>query len=101
MPAVDNNEDPFGYCDANQIGGYWCPEFDIMEANKYGFRSVGHSCDSPDVSGAYPECDRQGKCSIDVHRNDVENDYMPGSTNGIDTNQEFHVRIVYHEDTQN
>lgn len=21
------------YCDANNVGGQWCPEFDIMEAN--------------------------------------------------------------------
>lgn len=33
MPSVEDNEDPFKYCDANQVGGHWCPEFDIMEAN--------------------------------------------------------------------
>ena len=86
MPAVDNTNEAFGYCDANRVGGHWCPEFDIMEANKYGFRSVGHSCDSPDDLGAYHNCDRRGLCSIDVHENDVDHDYMPGSPNGIDTN---------------
>ena len=33
MPAPDNVTDPFKYCDANQVGGHWCPEFDVMEAN--------------------------------------------------------------------
>ena len=33
MPAEANVYDPFRYCDANQNGGYFCPEFDIMEAN--------------------------------------------------------------------
>ena len=62
MPAVDSpqNAFPFGYCDANKVGGYWCPEFDIMEANKHAFRSTGHTCDEPDASGAYHNCDRHG-----------------------------------------
>ena len=25
------------YCDANQVGGTFCPEFDIMEANKFSW----------------------------------------------------------------
>jgi len=33
MPEEANKEDPFKYCDANYVGGYGCPEFDIMEAN--------------------------------------------------------------------
>jgi len=38
-PALDWNGNPVPgsgndyYCDANQVGGSWCPEFDIMEAN--------------------------------------------------------------------
>ena len=100
MPAVDSpqNAFPFGYCDANKVGGYWCPEFDIMEANKFGFRSTGHSCDAPDALGVYHNCDRVGQCSIDVHTNNLEHDFEPGSTNGIDTDQEFHVRIEFHKD---
>ena len=100
MPAVDSpqNAFPFGYCDANKVGGYWCPEFDIMEANKFGFRSTGHSCDAPDAQGVYHNCDRKGQCSIDVHSNNLEHDFEPGSANGIDTDQEFHVRIEFHKD---
>lgn len=39
MPGVSADGSPFEstdgmhYCDANEIGGNFCPEFDIMEAN--------------------------------------------------------------------
>ena len=33
MPGLDNTSDPMQYCDANKVGGHWCPEFDIQEAN--------------------------------------------------------------------
>ena len=29
------NTDGYYYCDANQVGGNYCPEFDIMEANQW------------------------------------------------------------------
>ena len=83
------------------MDGCECPEFDIMLANKYGFRSTGHTCGSQDASGAYHNCDGRGSCSSDVHENDFDHDYMPGSANGIDTNQEFHVRIEYLTDSEN
>lgn len=79
MPAVDNTSDPFKYCDANQVGGHWCPEFDIMEANKYAYRGTAHKCETPDASGIFPSCDRSGQCSVDVLTNDAEFDYGPGS----------------------
>ena len=42
MPALDNVEDPWQYCGANAT--YLCPEFDMLEANKYALRSTGHNC---------------------------------------------------------
>ena len=38
LPAIGSNGQPhntdgYYYCDANNITGEWCPEFDIMEAN--------------------------------------------------------------------
>lgn len=62
MPGKDNNEDPFQYCDGNQVGGYWCPEFDIQEANKYAFHTTLHSCDTP-TDGVYNKCDKSGQCT--------------------------------------
>jgi len=35
------------YCDANAIGGNYCHELDIMEANKYAFKLTAHKCDDP------------------------------------------------------
>lgn len=39
--------DKWGYCDANQVSGNYCPEFDIMEANKWSWATTPHKCDSP------------------------------------------------------
>ena len=46
MPADQNTDDPFKYCDAASVGGYMCPEFDVMEANKYAWRTTSHKCDN-------------------------------------------------------
>lgn len=97
MPAVDNVSDPFKYCDANQVGGHWCPEFDIMEANRFAYRAVGHACDAPSSSGIFPSCDRGGRCSIDVLRNGVDNDFGPGQENTINTESAFSVQTSFHE----
>lgn len=67
-----------------------------MEANKYAYRAVGHTCDAP-TNGIYSNCDRSGQCSVDVHENDLIGEYSPGSDSGIDTNKEFHVKVDYHE----
>ena len=80
------------------MGGFLCPEFDIMKGNKYSFRTTAHTCSAPDASGAYSDCDGVGSCAVDVHENGIENDFKPGSTNGIDTDQEFHVKIEFDKD---
>jgi hypothetical protein len=68
MPGIDNTKDKFQYCDANRVGGHWCPEFDIMEANKYAFHVTGHKCDEP-TNGVYNNCDRAGQCTLDYLTN--------------------------------
>lgn len=50
MPAYNSNQQPTRgdagdyYCDANQVGGTYCPEMDILEANKYAMASTAHTC---------------------------------------------------------
>lgn len=96
MPSVEDNEDPFKYCDANQVGGHWCPEFDLMEANRYSFHTTAHKCDAP-TNGVYDNCDRGGTCTLDVLENATAGDFLPGSSVGIDTNEEFHVKLDFEE----
>ena len=96
MPSVEDNEDPFKYCDANQVGGHWCPEFDLMEANKYSFHTTAHKCDAP-TDGVYDNCDRGGECTLNIHENNIAGEYIPGSASGIDTNYEFHVKLDFEE----
>jgi len=50
------------YCDANDVGGAWCTEMDLMEANTYAFHATAHKCDSKTSAGVYPNCDRGGSC---------------------------------------
>jgi hypothetical protein len=34
------------YCDANKVGGEYCPELDVSEANAYTIASTPHDCTS-------------------------------------------------------
>lgn len=81
------------YCDANYVGNQWCPEMDLMEANKYAFRMTPHTCDAPNNNGHYYNCDRGG-CGKSIHEVDP-NAYGPGSQFRINTNNQFHVKIDF------
>ena len=76
----------------------YCPEFDIMEANTYSFRSTPHKCDSPDSKGHYWSCDRGGNYAVDVQDNHKEQ-FGPGSNYEIDTEQPFHVKIDFQSES--
>ena len=93
MPAIDNNNDPFKYCDANQVGGHWCPEFDIQEANRHAFHTTAHECDAPD-NGVYRNCDRGGHCTADVFY-DAPGQYGTGTQYTINTERPFHVKVEF------
>lgn len=97
MPAVDNSTDPLQYCDANQVGGHWCPEFDIMEANRHSFHVTAHKCEEPTLNGVYNSCDRAGQCTLDVLRNDDQADFGNSPNYKIDTTRAFHVRTEFQE----
>ena len=93
LPAIGSdgqphNTDGYYYCDANNITGEYCPEFDIMEANQYSWRTTPHSCDG---SGPhYWSCDRGGNAVTDLQQKGV---LGPGKK--IDTHSPFHVKIAF------
>jgi len=84
---------PF-YCDANKVGGQWCPEIDLMEANNHVFQATPHRCE-PSVEGHYELCDRGG-CAQNTR--DVEASYGPGDNYTIDTRYPFQVHSIFLED---
>ena len=105
MPAVDNLDDPFRYCGSGTGAKAACPEYDIMEANKYGFRSTSHQCRSPNEQGIYTDCDSKGQCTVDILETEMygkimDNLYGPGPEYKIDTTKPFHVRNDWHEGGQ-
>ena len=105
MPGVDEDgklwmdTDDYGYCDANQVAGNWCPEFDIMEADKYSWATTPHTCDAPNDKGFYYHCDMGGTCQQNIV-NDLDwNGYGPGDWYTIDTTQPFHAKVEFHWDS--
>ena len=91
MPATANdNNDPFQYCDGASVGGSACPEFDMMEANMYAWRTTGHKCDYD--GSIYSNCDVDGACSTDVILDKTSGVFAPGSNTGIDTTKPFHMK---------
>jgi len=95
MPAKDINGNPIAgkggdyYCDANMVGGNWCPEFDIMEANTYAWHTTPHKCDAPNDKGHYNNCDRGGDCFEIAHG---RISYGPGDNFTINTLKPFHIK---------
>jgi len=98
MPAANNFTDPFKYCDAANVDGHSCPEFDIMEANKHAFHVTSHKCNPPNSDGAYGWCDSHGQCTMDVYyETDIQTSYGPFDGRSINTQLPFHVKTEFHE----
>ena len=83
------------YCDANMVGGNWCPEFDIMEANTHAWHTTPHKCDDPNDKGHYSNCDRSGDCNIKAWGS---MSYGPGDKFMINTFKLFHIKTHWHSD---
>lgn len=92
-PGHNRGGQPKYYCDANQVGGQWCPEIDIMEANSHAFQTTPHRCDDP-TGGSYSNCDRGG-CGQSTR--DSPNAYGPGEAFTINTLQPFKVQTDFFE----
>jgi hypothetical protein len=100
MPGYNQNQQPDKsqggdyYCDANQVGGVWCPEMDIMEANTYAWHMTPHTCDSP--SGKhYWNCDKGG-CGKAIHQVDG-NAYGPGNQYRINSLKTFTAKVNFNK----
>ena len=96
MPAYNSGQQPVPgkdgeyYCDANQVGGTYCPEMDVMEANKFAMASTAHTCDYH-APHYYSSCDRGG-CGTNVL--DVNGGgFGPGKQ--IDTNKPFTLSVSF------
>ena len=102
MPAYNSGQQPQPgkdgtyYCDANQVGGTYCPEMDIMEANKYALASTAHTCQYVPPH-YYSSCDRGG-CGTNI-LNVNSGAYGPGRM--IDTNRPFTLSVAFIENNGN
>ena len=100
MPAYGSDQRPVPgkggdyYCDANEVGGTFCPEMDISEANKYAMASTPHTC-TYDAPHYYPTCDKGG-CGANVLQSHP-GDFGPGKE--IDTNKPFTLSVSFINDT--
>lgn len=92
------NTDGYFYCDANGPGNSYCPEMDLMEANKYSFQTTPHSCNAPNAHGHYDWCDHSGQCAMNIVEQLSWDGYGPGSQYKINTDNEFHVKIYFDAD---
>ena len=96
MPGYNSAQQPAPgktdeyYCDANAVGGTWCPEMDLMEANKFAMASTAHTCDYH-APHYYSSCDKGG-CGTNV-LDVASNNYGPGKL--IDTNKPFTLSVSF------
>mmetsp|Transcript_93582 Transcript_93582/g.195095 ORF Transcript_93582/g.195095 Transcript_93582/m.195095 type:complete len:554 (+) Transcript_93582:274-1935(+) len=80
------------YCDANMVCGQWCPEVDIMEANKMVLKATPHRCD-PSNTAKFYNCDRKG---FGRNTKDLpDSPYGPGAGHTIDTTKPFEVETYF------
>ena len=93
LPAPGDNGEY--YCDADKLMGYYCPDMDIMEANKFAMASTAHACLSS-TPPYYPTCDRQG-CGKNVLEADLKS-YGPGKR--INTDKPFTASVLFIADNK-
>lgn len=99
MPARDQSGKPVAgpagdyYCDANKVEGSWCPEIDMVEANREALQATPHACAPPNAAGHYTLCDRGG-CALNTHKLDPQA-YGPGPQYTIDTTAPFRVITTF------
>jgi hypothetical protein len=70
-----------------------CPEFDLMEGNKYAIQVTPHSCTAGNDKGWYSSCDGDGTGYKNTAVDLDGSAYGPGDNFRINTNKEFHYKI--------
>ena len=96
MPAYNSRQQPQPgtdgayYCDANKVGGTYCPEMDLMEANKFAMALTAHTCQYVPLH-YYSSCDGGG-CGKNVLDVD-QGGFGPGKR--IDTNRPFTLSVSF------
>jgi len=97
IPAYNQSQQPDPtmcndyYCDADHVCDHWCPEMDLMEANRAAIAVTPHKCDPPQGKW-YPSCDHHG-CSLNTKV--MGNSYGYGSTYTINTQYPFNVSFNF------
>ena len=91
----EKSGDGLYYCDASAVDGNYCTEFDVMEANKWSWRSTPHACVEPE-NGFYSSCDKSGQCHVS-HTQLGEKGFGPGAEYTIDTELPVTVRADFSE----
>jgi hypothetical protein len=84
------------YCDANDVGGNFCPEEDVMEANNAAYAATPHKCVAPTSKGYYASCDKGG-CGVNSYKQNAQG-YGPGPSFLINTKLPFNVSTNYGTD---
>jgi len=95
MPGPSQGSGEDWYCDANYVGGQWCPEYDTLESNKYVMAATLHSCKGEE--GNWMDCDRAG-CQANSYLADATM-LGPGDEFTINTEKSFQVSH-YQDQTQ-
>ncbi len=83
------------YCDANQVGGSWCTEVDLIEANTAAMAATPHACQQATSTGFVPSCDKGG-CSM--NSKGTPGQFGPGASFSINTLQPFTVSTAFPAD---
>ena len=100
MPGYDENQNPdaskFGnyYCDCDKVGGSYCPDMDVSEANAYTMATTIHSCSAP-AGKHYSKCDPVG-CGVNVF-NANPKAYCPDVSCTINTSKPYTHAIAFQE----
>ena len=90
------------YCDAMASRGAYCPDIDLMEANKFAFDMTLHKCDEPNAKEHYFNCDTGLTCGAALHSGPPKHPhdydqyrYGPSELHAINTLNTFHVKINF------